>query len=84
MNGSRHKLRVGEVVSNKAEKTVVVAVEWRLRHRLYKKSMRRISKFYAHDEKNECRKGDRVEIALGRPLSKRKRWHVSRILEKAQ
>ena len=84
MNGSQHKLRVGEVVSNKAEKTVVVAVEWRLRHPLYKKSMRRTTKFYVHDEKNECRLGDQVQIIETRPISKNKRWRVQAILRRRE
>jgi small subunit ribosomal protein S17 len=84
MNGTRRKLRVGEVVNDKAEKTVVVAVEWRLRHPLYKKSMRRISKFHVHDEGNECQIGDQVRIMETRPISKSKRWRVVEILKRRE
>ena len=79
----RRKLRVGRVVSNKMDKTVVVAVETRVRHPLYGKFMRRTAKFKAHDEQN-CGEGDTVEIMETRPLSKEKRWRVVRIVEKAK
>jgi len=64
------------------DKTVVVQVERLVQHRLYKKFIRRWSKFAAHDEKNECRVGDKVKITESRPLSKIKRWRVSEIVEK--
>jgi small subunit ribosomal protein S17 len=80
----RRKVRVGRVVSNKMEKTVVVAVESRVRHPLYGKIMRRTTKFKAHDEQNSCGEGDTVEIMETRPLSKEKRWRVVRIVEKAK
>jgi small subunit ribosomal protein S17 len=79
----RRKMRVGRVVSNKMDKTVVVAVETRVRHPLYGKFMRRTSKFKAHDEQN-CGEGDTVEIMETRPLSKEKRWRVVRIVERAK
>lgn len=73
----------GVVVSNKMDKTVVVQVERLVKHPLYKKYIRRSNKFMAHDTDNACQIGDRVEITESRPLSKTKRWRVSRILEKA-
>ena len=77
----KRKIRVGRVVGNKMEKTVVVAVEWSRAHRLYKKRIRRISRFKAHDEENRCRVGDEVQIIETRPLSKTKRWRVLSILK---
>ena len=68
------KTRVGKVVSNKMDKTIVVAIEDNVRHPLYKKIVKRTVKFKAHDENNECQKGDVVEIMETRPLSKDKRW----------
>ncbi|HEV8318897.1 MAG TPA: 30S ribosomal protein S17 [Vicinamibacterales bacterium] len=73
----------GMVVSDKMEKTVVVAVERKVRHDLYGKSQRRTSRFLAHNEGNEARIGDKVNIAESRPLSARKRWVVTRVVEKA-
>ncbi|HBR27881.1 MAG TPA: 30S ribosomal protein S17 [Firmicutes bacterium] len=78
------KTRVGRVISDKMEKTVVVAVERLERHRLYKKTIRRTTKFKAHDENNECRIGDQVQIMETRPFSKDKRWRVVSILRKAE
>jgi len=78
------KTRVGRVVSNKMDKTVVVAIEDSYRHPLYKKIIRRTVKFHAHDERNECNVGDRVMIMETRPLSKNKRWRVVEIIEKAK
>ncbi|MBI4329394.1 MAG: 30S ribosomal protein S17 [Chloroflexi bacterium] len=75
------KTRVGRVVSNKMQKTVVVAVEWRKTHRVYKKSFRRITRFKAHDEESRCRIGDTVRIVETRPLSKDKRWRVTEVLQ---
>ncbi len=83
-NRGRRKVRVGKVVSDKMDKTIVVAVESIVRHPLYKKIMRRTTKFKAHDENNECRVGDVVKIMEIRPLSKGKRWRVVSILEKAK
>ncbi|OYT72327.1 MAG: 30S ribosomal protein S17 [Armatimonadetes bacterium JP3_11] len=80
----RRKVRVGVVVSDKMDKTVVVAVMRSYRHPLYKKTIRRTKKYMAHDEQNQCRVGDRVEIVETRPLSRRKRWRVRQILERAQ
>ena len=73
----------GVVVSDKMDKSVVVAVERQVRHDLYVKSQRRTSKFMAHDEDNAAKVGDRVALVEGRPLSRRKRWVVTRIVEKA-
>ena len=73
----------GRVVSDKMEKTVVVAVERQVRHDVYGKSQRKTSKFLAHNEKNEAKTGDTVTIAESRPLSRRKRWIVTRVVAKA-
>lgn len=78
------KTRTGTVVSDKMDKTVVVAIANRVKHPLYKKIIRRTIKFKAHDEKNECGIGDKVEIMETRPISKDKNWRVARILEKAK
>ena len=75
--------KVGVVVSDKMQKGVVVAVEWQVRHGLYGKTQRRTSRFLAHDEDNAAKVGDRVAIVECRPLSRRKRWTVVRIVEKA-
>lgn len=80
----RRKVRVGVVVSDRMDKTVVVAVERIMRHPLYGKTVKRTKKFHAHDENNECRVGDVVEIMETRPLSKTKRWRVSRVIQKVQ
>jgi small subunit ribosomal protein S17 len=74
---------VGKVVSDKMDKTVVVLVERLVKHRLYKKFIRRRTKFAAHDEANSCQSGDKVVITESRPLSRTKRWRVSKIVEKA-
>ena len=74
---------VGIVVSDKMQKSVVVAVERQVRHGFYGKTQRRTSKFLAHDEVNAAKVGDRVAIVEGRPLSRRKRWVVTRVIEKA-
>ncbi len=73
----------GTVVSHKMDKTVIVMVERLVKHRLYKKYIKRRSRFAAHDESNACQTGDRVLISECRPLSKTKRWRVSQITEKA-
>ena len=78
------KTRVGLVVSDKMDKTVVVAIVDNVKHPLYKKIVKRTVRLKAHDEKNECRVGDRVEVMETRPLSKDKRWRVIEILEKAK
>jgi small subunit ribosomal protein S17 len=74
--------KVGRVVSDKADKTVVVAVDYVRRHPLYHKRITRTSKFHAHDEQNECKMGDIVRIEETRPISKTKRWIVREILER--
>lgn len=81
---SERKVREGLVVSDKMDKTIVVAVEDRYKHALYGKVVRRTSKLKAHDEANECGVGDRVLIMETRPLSATKRWRVVRIIEKAK
>ena len=80
----RRKVREGFVVSDKMDKTVVVAVEDRVKHPLYGKVMRRVSKLKAHDEQNACGLGDRVLLMETRPLSATKRWRVVEIIEKAK
>jgi small subunit ribosomal protein S17 len=74
--------KVGVVVSNKMQKSIVVAVEWQVRHGLYGKTERRTSKFMVHDETNEARPGDTVAITETRPMSRRKRWALARIVRK--
>ena len=78
------KTRTGVVVSDKMDKTVVVAIKTKVRHPLYGKMVNRTRKFKAHDEKNECGIGDTVKIMETRPLSKDKRWRVVEIIEKAK
>jgi small subunit ribosomal protein S17 len=81
---NRHKTREGTVMSNKMDKTVVVAVIDRVRHGRYGKTLQKTSRLYAHDEANDAREGDRVRIAETRPLSKQKRWRVVEVLERAK
>ena len=78
------KTRTGHVVSDKMDKTVVVAIIDNVRHPLYKKIVKRTVRLKAHDENNECRVGDRVSVMETRPLSKDKRWRVVNIIEKAK
>lgn len=78
------KVRIGKVVSDKMDKTIVVAVENMVRHRLYGKILRRTNKFKAHDETNDARVGDTVEIMETRPLSKEKCWRLVRVVERAK
>jgi small subunit ribosomal protein S17 len=78
------KTRIGKVASDKMDKTIVVAVETKVRHPLYGKTMNRTTKFKAHDENNEAKIGDRVLIMETRPLSKDKRWRLVEIVEKAK
>jgi small subunit ribosomal protein S17 len=78
------KARLGTVVSNRMNKTVVVEVQSTSRHALYSKAVRREKKFYAHDEENSCRIGDVVKIAETRPMSKLKRWRVVEVVERAR
>ena len=80
----KRKTKVGRVVSNKMDKTVVVTVETLKRHPLYKKTIRRVVKYKAHDENNECGTGDTVRIVETRPLSKQKRWRVAEIIRKGE
>jgi len=86
MNEERNlrKTRVGVVTSDKMDKTVVVSVETLVQHPLYKKRVRRTTKFKAHDEQNQCKVGDKVRITETRPLSKDKRWRVVEIIEAAK
>jgi len=81
---TRRKTRVGTVVSNKMQKSVVVVIETRVPHPLYKKYFKRTTKLMAHDEKNEAGIGDRVRIMESRPLSARKRWRLVEVVEKAK
>ncbi len=78
------KTQVGKVVSNKMDKTIVVAIEDSVKHPLYKKIIKRTVKLKAHDEKNECTIGDRVRVMETRPLSKDKRWRLVEVIEKAK
>ena len=78
------KTRTGKVVSNKMDKTVVVAIEDNVKHPLYKKSIKNTIRLKAHDEGNACNIGDRVLVMETRPLSKDKRWRVAQIVEKAK
>jgi small subunit ribosomal protein S17 len=84
MAKERRKVRTGRVVGDKMDKTVVVAVRWQQRHRIYKKSMRRIAKFYAHDKDNSCKLGDVVRIEETRPISKVKHWRVLELVERRE
>jgi len=78
------KTRIGKVVSDKMDKTIVVAVVNNVKHPLYKKIIKRTYKLKAHDEKNECKTGDRVRVMETRPLSKEKCWRLVSVLEKAK
>ena len=81
---SLRKQRVGLVTSNSMDKSITVLVQRRLRHPIYGKFVKKTKKFMAHDEKNECNVGDLVKITESRPLSKRKRWRLVEILERAK
>ncbi len=81
---TRRKTRVGTVVSNKMQKSIVVAIEERIAHPLFKKRLKHTSRLMAHDEKNEAGIGDKVRIMETRPLSSRKRWRLVAVLEKAK
>lgn len=81
---TRRKTRTGKVVSNKADKTIVVAIERQVAHPLYRKYFKQTTKVMAHDEKNECNIGDVVKVIESRPLSARKRWALVEIIERAQ
>ena len=78
------KERVGVVVSNKMDKTIVVAVKWKEKHPIYGKFVNKTRKFHAHDEQNECGIGDTVRIMETRPLSKTVRWRLTQIIERAK
>ena len=78
------KIRIGKVVSDKMDKTIVVAIEDRVEHPLYGKVVKRTYKLKAHDENNECVIGDRVKVMETRPLSKDKRWRLVQVVEKAK
>lgn len=78
------KTKVGTVVSNKMDKTIVVAIETRVKHKLYGKTMKRTTKIKAHDEENTCNIGDRVKIMETRPLSRDKHWRLVEVLERAE
>jgi small subunit ribosomal protein S17 len=83
IRGNR-KVRIGKVVSDKMDKTIVVAVEALVRHPLYGKTIKQTTKFKAHDGNNECSIGDKVKIMETRPLSREKRWRLVEIIEKAR
>ena len=84
MERNLRKTRVGKVVSDKMDKTIVVAIENHVKHPLYKKIVKRTYKLKAHDEKNECNIGDTVKVMETRPLSKDKRWRLVEIVERAK
>jgi small subunit ribosomal protein S17 len=81
---AKRKTRLGEVIGDKMDKTVIVAVESPRKHPLYKKTIRRTMKYYAHDEKKQCKVGDKVRIEETRPLSRLKRWRVVEIVVKGE
>lgn len=81
---NQRKVRIGTVISNKMNKSIVVAIERRVAHPLYKKYFKKTTKLMAHDENNECSIGDVVKIMETRPLSKRKKWRLVEIVEKAK
>ena len=83
-NRGMRKVLTGRIVSDKMDKTVVVAVESLVRHPLYQRTIRRTKKFKAHDEENSCLIGDKVKMMETRPLSKEKRWRIIEILERAE
>ena len=84
MERNLRKTRVGKVISDKMDKTIVIAIEDNVKHPLYKKIVKRTYKLKAHDENNECRIGDRVKVMETRPLSKDKRWRLVEVVEKAK
>ena len=81
---NRRKVKIGKVVSNKMDKTIVVAIEDHVRHPKYNKIIKRTVKIHAHDEENVCTVGDKVAVMETRPLSKTKRWRLVEIIEKAK
>lgn len=84
MERGNRKVKTGIVVSDKMDKTVVIAIETFVTHAMYKKQVKKTTRFKAHDENNECKVGDKVEIMETRPLSRDKRWRVVQVLEKAK
>ena len=84
MERNLRKERIGQVVSNKMQKTITVAVDRRMKHAMYGKFIRKTTKFTAHDENNDCSIGDTVKIMETRPLSKNKRWRLVEIIERAK
>lgn len=84
MERNQRKVRTGKVVSDKMDKTIVVAIEDHVKHPLYKKIVKKTYKLKAHDENNECRKGDTVKVMETRPLSKDKRWRLVEVVEKVK
>ncbi len=76
------RTRIGNVIRDKNDKTIVVSYSWSQQHRMYKRSKRRVTKFVAHDEHNEASLGDRVQIEEHRPMSKTKRWRLARVIER--
>jgi small subunit ribosomal protein S17 len=84
MERNLRKERIGKVVSNKMEKSIVVEVQRRIKHPIYGKFVKKSNKFMAHDDKNDCNIGDTVRIMETRPLSKRKRWRIVEIIERAK
>ncbi|MFU0799782.1 MAG: 30S ribosomal protein S17 [Xylanivirga thermophila] len=78
------KVRIGTVVSNKMDKTIVVAIETRVKHKLYGKIVKRTTKLKAHDENNSCQIGDKVKVMETKPMSKEKHWRVVEIIQRAQ
>ena len=84
MERNLRKTRTGKVISNKMDKTIVVAIEEHVKHPLYKKVVKKTYKLKAHDENNDCRIGDTVKVMETRPLSKDKRWRLVEVLERAK
>jgi len=84
MSKELRKIRIGKVISTKMENTAVVSYQWKLTHPIYKKKVRKTTKFYAHDNQNSCRIGDTVKIEEVRPISKQKRWRVLEILARKE
>lgn len=78
------KERIGVVTSNKMDKSIVVKVERKVKHKMYGKFMKKSTKFVAHDEKNDCNEGDKVRIMETRPMSKRKNWRLVEVVERAK
>ncbi len=84
MSKELRKIRIGRVISTKMKSTAIVSYQWKMTHPIYKKAVRKITKFYVHDEQNSCRLGDLVRIQEVRPISKQKRWRILEILERRE